>query len=70
MNLIGHNFIAKKVLQRYNSLIAAGCHLPDLVSFLKDSALTFDEIHENAEIVYSYLDENKKGRSAWWLSIK
>ena len=60
MNLIGHNFIAKKVLGRYNSLIAAGCHLPDMVPFLRDSLLTFGEIHESPETVYNYLKENNK----------
>lgn len=54
MNLIGHNFIAKKVIGRYNSLIAAGCHLPDLVPFLRESVLTFDEIHESPETVYDH----------------
>jgi len=50
------------VLNRYNSNIAAGCHLPDLVPFLKGSVLTFDEIHENPELVYKYsLTNNSKG---------
>ena len=58
MNLIGHNFIAKKVLGRYNSLVAAGCHLPDMVPFLKDSLLTFNEIHEGPNTIYNYLKKN------------
>jgi hypothetical protein len=58
VNIIGHNYIASKVLNRYNSLIAAGCHLPDLVPFLRESVLTFDEIHESPERVYDYLKQN------------
>jgi hypothetical protein len=55
MNLIGHNYIAKEVLSRYNPLIAAGVHLPDLVPFVSTSAFSFDEIHENPDQVYKYL---------------
>ena len=60
MNILGHNYIAKQVLNKYNSNIAAGCHLPDLVPFLKDSILTFDEIHENPELVYKYSVKNNE----------
>ncbi len=58
MNLIGHNYIAKQVLGRLNPLIVAGCHLPDIVPFIKDSAFSFDEIHESPDKVYAYLVKN------------
>lgn len=58
MNLIGHNYIAKEVLSRYNPQIAAGTHIPDLVPFLSKSVFTFDEIHENPEAVYRYAVRN------------
>jgi hypothetical protein len=54
VNILGHNYVAKLVLNKYNSEIAAGCHLPDLVPFLKGSTLSFEEIHENPELVYEY----------------
>lgn len=56
MNILGHNYVAKLVLNKYNPNIAAGCHLPDLVPFLKGSTLTFEEIHENPELIYKYLN--------------
>lgn len=58
MNILGHNFLAKMVLNKYNADIAAGCHLPDMVPFLKNSVLSFDEIHENPEKVFTYCSEN------------
>lgn len=61
MNLIGHNYIAKEVLSKYNPLIAAGVHIPDLVPFVKSSVFTFDEIHENPDAVYQHCLKNNKG---------
>ena len=58
MNILGHNYMAKLVLNKYNPNIAAGCHLPDLVPFLKGSTLSFEEIHESPEQVYVYHDKN------------
>jgi hypothetical protein len=58
MNLIGHNYIASKVLSRYNPLVAAGVYIPDLVPFLKSSVFTFEEIHENPDVVYQYCRKN------------
>lgn len=62
MNLIGHNYIAMKVLNKHNSDIAVGCHIPDMVPFLSDSCFSFEEIHENPEIVLNYLKKNKKSK--------
>lgn len=58
MNLIGHNYIAKRVLGRHNTLIATGCHLPDIAPFVKDSEFSFEEIHESPEKVFTYLQKN------------
>lgn len=57
MNLIGHNFIAKKVLNKYNPLIAAGSHIPDLVPFVKDSVLEFNEAHEGSKTIYDWIKD-------------
>ena len=47
MNLIGHNYIAYKVLGHVSPETILGSHIPDLVPFLPSSTFSFHEIHEN-----------------------
>jgi hypothetical protein len=54
MNLIGHNYIAKKVLSKYNPLIAAGAHIPDEVEFVSSSVFSYGGLHENPDAVFEY----------------
>ena len=49
MNILGHPYIAYKVLGRLNWRIVAGSHLPDLVPFSPDSVFSFKEIHESGD---------------------
>jgi len=58
MNIHGHTYVAYKITGKLDSLILVGSHVNDLVPFVPNSVLTFEEVHESPEIVYSYLKEN------------
>jgi hypothetical protein len=55
MNLIGHNYVAYRVLDRLNSYTAYGSHLPDLVPFTPGSVLSYTEIHEGTRKLHRYI---------------
>ena len=58
MNVLGHPFVAYKVLGDLNKWIVAGSWLPDLVPFVPDSVFEFEEIHEGGERFLRFLDQH------------
>jgi hypothetical protein len=57
VNIIGHNYIAYKVLGVFDKYTYAGSHIPDLVPFLPSSVFKFNEIHENHEGLLEFIKE-------------
>lgn len=55
MNLLGHNYIAFKLLGMVDKETFVGSHVPDFVPFLPTSVLTFDEIHEGGKGFYEFI---------------
>ncbi len=55
MNLLGHNYIAFKTLNRISPYTFVGSHIPDFVPFLPSSIFSFEEIHENHEGFLKYI---------------
>lgn len=56
MNILGHNYIAFRVIGHLNELTIAGSEIPDLVPFVPDSVFTFEEIHESGDDLLRFLD--------------
>lgn len=57
MNLVGHNYIAGKVLGQVSPNTLLGSHIPDFVPFLPSSIFSFEEIHENHEELLGFMEE-------------
>lgn len=57
MNVLGHPYVAWKVVGRLNKYLVAGSHLPDLVPFVPNSIFSFEEIHESPEKVLRFLEK-------------
>lgn len=58
MNLLGHNYIAYKILGKINNQTLIGSHIPDFVPFLPSSIFSFDQIHENHEDFLTFIKSN------------
>ncbi|MFH1668104.1 MAG: hypothetical protein ABH884_03745 [Candidatus Komeilibacteria bacterium] len=58
MNLLGHNYIAYKVLGSISPYTLIGSHIPDFVPFLPSSVFKFEEIHENQEDFLNFVRKN------------
>lgn len=58
MNLLGHNYIAYKVLGEITPYTFVGSHIPDFVPFLPSSVFKFEEIHENQEDFLNFIRKN------------
>ncbi|HSX39822.1 MAG TPA: hypothetical protein VLI92_04520 [Candidatus Saccharimonadales bacterium] len=67
MNIIGHTYIASKVIGRLNSDVAFGSHVNDLVPFVPNSTFSFQEIHESPELFLEFLKVHYPARKdlAW-----
>lgn len=57
MNLIGHNYIAYKLIGHVSPLTILGSHIPDFVPFLPSSVFTFEEIHEDHEELLNFIKQ-------------
>jgi hypothetical protein len=57
VNIIGHNYIAYKVLGVFDKYTYAGSHIPDLVPYLPSTVFEFNEIHENHEGFLDFIKE-------------
>ena len=57
MNIIGHNYIAYKLLGKITPNTFLGSHIPDFVPFLPSSVFSFDEIHENHERLLKFVQK-------------
>lgn len=57
MNIIGHNYIAYKLLGKITPNTLLGSHIPDFVPFLSSSVFSFDEIHENHEKLLKFVQK-------------
>lgn len=64
MNLIGHLYVAYKVLGSLDIYTACGAQIPDIVPFAPNGAFSFEEIHESPDIVYAkYVNINENGKN-------
>lgn len=57
MNILGHPFVAYKVIGKMDKYVAAGADINDMVPFVPNSTFTFKEIHESPEIFLKCLDK-------------
>lgn len=58
MNILGHNYIAFRLLGHVSPNTLLGSHIPDFVPFLPSSIFTFEEIHENNEDLLKFVGTN------------
>lgn len=49
MNVIGHPYVAFKIVGRLTGDLVLGSYLPDIVPFVPNSVFEFEEIHEGGE---------------------
>ncbi|MFC1700121.1 hypothetical protein ACFLZ4_00560 [Patescibacteria group bacterium] len=69
MNLLGHNYIAYKVLKETTPYTLVGSHIPDFVPFLPTSIFKFEEIHENQEKFLDFVKEKYPDATSLPLSM-
>jgi len=62
MNIIGHPYVAAKVLGRLTKDLVLGSYLPDIVPFVPNSVFKFEEIHEGGKKFVEFLDEHHPKR--------
>lgn len=58
MNILGHTYVASRVLDRLNKYVVFGSHVNDLVPFVPNSVFSFEEIHESPDKLLRFL-QNK-----------
>ncbi len=57
MNVIGHPYVAARVLERLNPQLVLGSYLPDIVPFVSDAVFSFEEIHQGGQQFLEYLQK-------------
>lgn len=57
MNLLGHTYIAFKVIGKIDEYVAAGAHVNDINPFVPDCVFEYEEIHEGGPQLLKFLDE-------------
>jgi hypothetical protein len=58
MNIIGHPYVAHKVVGRLTADLVLGSWIPDIVPFVPGTTFEFGEIHEGGERLLHFLDEH------------
>jgi len=57
MNVIGHPYVATKVVGRLTEDLIIGSFIPDIVPFVPNTVFQFEEIHEGGEHFLKFLDD-------------
>jgi len=58
MNILGHSYIATKVVTGRRDLLIIGSLLPESFPFIEGNPFTFEEIHEGGRKLFDFLNRN------------
>lgn len=62
MNVIGHPYVAAKVVGRLTEDLVSGSYLPDIVPFVPNSVFEFEELREGGRKFLKFLDRHHPER--------